>query len=88
MKRFESISPSDLIDYIVDLRGRLHHHSVKDKRQPWHPEEQDKYHADAIMLANVAHAVMWKFVKGYLYDVSVLAAYDALRASGSNNRIT
>ena len=76
--RFGAMSPENLIDHLVDVRGRLHHHSLKDRRQPWHPEEQHQYQVDAVMLQSIAMHVMWLSVERYLYEPSIVSAYEAL----------
>lgn len=80
-RRFKGLSPEKLVDHIVDLRGDLHHHSLHDRRGPWHPEEQHVHRVDALMLQNIAMNVVWEIVEDYLYRDAVIGEYLKLTPS-------
>lgn len=58
----------ELIDYIVDVRGRLHHHASKGPAS-WHPDEQEEYEAEAFVLKVLASSVANTFVLGSVYSI-------------------
>lgn len=58
-ERFKIYKVDSLVDYIVDKRGFLHHHTSK-RKDIWHPSHQDEYRLDAFMYQAVAFAVAHK----------------------------
>ena len=55
-EKYISKSPAQIAESLVDLRGQLHHHSLKDKTR-WHPERHDDFLADALFLEQVCFHV-------------------------------
>jgi len=56
-KKLESnASPKDIIEYLIDRRGFLHHHSLKNK-SIWHPERQGEWEPHARFSQFVAHKI-------------------------------
>ncbi len=49
-------SDAELLGYLVDLRGTLHHHAMP-KKDRWHPEKHDAYEAEATILFKLASLV-------------------------------
>lgn len=47
-----SKSIEEIIEYIVDLRGFLHHHTIKNKKI-WHPDKHNDYKVEALFLFQV-----------------------------------
>lgn len=58
-KKFAPMSVSQYISHIVELRGFLHHHTHK-RRDIWHPENQEKYQLDALILADICYRVLFQ----------------------------
>lgn len=46
-----------IVEYIVDLRGFLHHYTVK-RKTIWHPVRQREYKVDALVLLNLCHHIL------------------------------
>lgn len=56
-----------LTKYLVETRGHLHHH-IPGKPGAWHPEKQDSYHADALMLLTISHYLAMDLVMPKLFS--------------------
>ena len=65
-KRFSEKSDDELLDYIVDVRGRLHHHAPKGPAS-WHPGEEDVYKEEAYVLKVLAGSIANAFVLQSVY---------------------
>jgi len=46
-----------IVKNIVELRGFLHHHTVK-RKDIWHPARQREYKVDALVLQNLCHHIL------------------------------
>lgn len=74
-ERFGRMTPNELVDHLVDVRGKLHHHSMKDSRKPWHPEEQHEHELDSMMFQSVCTPLVLRLVNDHLYDDSIVEGY-------------
>ncbi|WP_448249864.1 hypothetical protein [Thalassotalea agariperforans] len=63
------------IDYIVDLRGTLHHHSEKNPKA-WDPSKPEKYELDAVYLHAICNHIIFKVTRDYIDDESVKLDYE------------
>jgi hypothetical protein len=45
-KRYRGLTPAEVTDHLVELRGFLHHHTAK-WADIWHPDDHEKYQVDA-----------------------------------------
>jgi len=46
-----------IIEYIVDLRGFLHHHT-RERKNIWHPAKQREYAMDALVLLSLCQQIL------------------------------
>jgi hypothetical protein len=60
-------SPNDLLKYIVDQRGFLHHHTIK-RRDIWHPERQQQFEVEAIFMQLVCHGIAFSKVSRVFFQ--------------------
>ncbi len=74
IKKFGAMSVDSIIEYIVDLRGFLHHHTGK-RKDIWHPEDHKRYQLDAFLLQSIAFRVSMEMCLGYFCRPKVLEAY-------------
>lgn len=77
LEKFGAYDADSLIDYIVDLRGFLHHHTAR-RRNMWHPSHQEDYLLDAAMFQQIALKVALGLVFTYLDDQRVMDEYGRL----------
>jgi hypothetical protein len=70
-------SPEKIIDHIVELRGFLHHHSI---RRPgiWHPEDDKRFKIDAFVLERVAFETVFEIARPHVFSDAAVAAYAAV----------
>lgn len=73
-KKFHSYDVDSLINYLVDLRGSLHHHTFK-RKGVWHPAYQGEYNADSFMFEQIALNLALALTFVYLKDTAVNASY-------------
>jgi hypothetical protein len=70
VKRFRKkyVDPADdkVVQTIVELRGQLHHQSIK--RMNWHPALQNQFETDAHFLGAICQSVLMAIVLKVLYD--------------------
>jgi hypothetical protein len=66
----------EISDRFVELRGKLHHHSTKDKNA-WHPAKQDEYHLDALILGHVCFEFLQKATMKTIYNDEVALKFKA-----------
>jgi hypothetical protein len=60
-------TPVQVAESFVELRGKLHHHSLKDKNR-WHPERHDDFLADALFLEHVCFRVGFELFTGEVFS--------------------
>ncbi|TAJ10587.1 MAG: hypothetical protein EPO61_01900 [Nitrospirae bacterium] len=72
--KYRCKSPDDYLRHIVELRGFLHHHTQR-RKGIWHPERQEKYETEALVLQAVAFNVIFPLALKYLDDQEVVALY-------------
>jgi hypothetical protein len=73
-EKFNGFNADRLIDYMVDLRGFLHHHTSKSKNM-WHPSRQGVYNVDALMFGHVALKIFVGHLFKYVDDPKVVDQY-------------
>jgi hypothetical protein len=81
---YGKMSVEDAIEKMIDLRGYLHHHTLK-RRGIWNPEEQQRYDIDALFFQTVTYNVIFAIAEPYLYSEDVIRAYEDL-VKGYDNR--
>jgi hypothetical protein len=81
-EKYMAKSPGEIAESFVDLRGQLHHHSLKDKNR-WHPERHDDFLADALFLEHVCFHVGFELFSGEVFskdsELQFLECYRAAR---------
>ncbi len=55
-EKYLNKSKDEIIEHIVDLRGELHHHTLK-KKDIWHPAKQRYFKVDALTLLNICYHI-------------------------------
>lgn len=76
------LTPEQVIDKIISLRGFLHHHTRK-RTDMWHPERQSPFEADAVVLQSVALKVVSELSAAHIWSDPVVSEYkDVLRGHG------
>ena len=62
-------SHNKLFEHIVDTRGRLHHHSLKQSNvdRKWHPAKQKDFSFDAKLLHSICYEICMKLVLDEMY---------------------
>jgi hypothetical protein len=74
---YGQLSIEEAISKLVELRGYLHHHTKK-RSNMWHPEDQRRFEVDALFLQQVAYNIIFSMAERYLWDESVVRAYEDL----------
>ena len=62
--RFTPMSPEEIVDYLTDLRGLLHHHSQK-RPGIWDPDKPYPYETDARFIHGIAFCVAMELAMKY-----------------------
>jgi hypothetical protein len=65
-EKYGDRSDEEVVQAIVELRGKLHHQSIK--RTNWHPALQKEFEMDADFLGAVCQSVLMMKVLGVLFD--------------------
>lgn len=65
----------DFIDYIVDLRGELHHHSEKN-RKAWNPNKPEDYELEAVYLHAICNHIIFHMTWNHIDVESVKQEYE------------
>jgi hypothetical protein len=65
--KYTTKTPNQIAESFVDLRGQLHHHSLKDKNR-WHPERHDDFLADALFLEQVCFHVGFELFSSEVFS--------------------
>lgn len=73
-EKYGYMNSEEIIEHIVDLRGFLHHHSLK-RKDIWHPEEHKKYKLDALLLQSIAFNVGMELFNEYVLNENVVKIY-------------
>ncbi len=75
--KFGTHNVESLIDYVVEKRGFLHHHTSKG-RNTWHPSYQHEYEVDALMYQDIAFTVTLGLSFKYLEKEDVVNAFSKM----------
>lgn len=81
-KHYRNRSAEEVLSHFVELRGFLHHHT---RHRPgiWHPEDHSRFECDALVLEQLAFAVVFKLMEPYVFSNKTVEAYHALvKAAG------
>lgn len=65
-KKYKSKKIEKIVDDIVDLRGFLHHHTLK-RRGIWHPDRHKDYELDALIIEKIAFNVAFEISAKYVF---------------------
>jgi hypothetical protein len=57
MAKLIKLSDDELIEHLVDTRGRLHHHALPRKAGSWHPDKHNEFEAEALFVSYLANEV-------------------------------
>lgn len=68
--RINNSPVEEIIKKLVEVRGFLHHHTLK-REGIWHPANQKDYRLDCLVLVNICQYVMSHRVLGHLFDDKV-----------------
>ncbi|WPC06538.1 hypothetical protein SBP02_07230 [Pseudomonas benzenivorans] len=86
-EKYLTRSPTQIAKSFVELRGVLHHHSLKDKNR-WHPERHDDFLADALFLEYVCFRVGFDLFSNEVFskesETEFLDNYKAAKNSGAH----
>ncbi len=66
-RTYQLLGRDKLVEKLVELRGFLHHHTLKHKGI-WKPEWQQIYELDALVLQGVAYNVVFGILRRYLWN--------------------
>ncbi len=81
VNRFFHLSPEDIVDQIVDLRGFLHHHASK-RKGVWHPERQSEYAPEAALMQGIAYNVAFELTAQHVFGRETADAFSRLFIKG------
>jgi hypothetical protein len=81
--KFGNFNAERLIEYMVDLRGFLHHHTSK-RTNIWHPSRQRDYNVDAMMFGQVALKIFVDLLFRHVEDGKVIDEYAHMTQSQTN----
>jgi len=74
LKKYAGMSVEGIIAHIVELRGFLHHHTVK-RKGIWHPLDHNRYESEAHLFRAVACSIALKTAIEVLYTPEVVETY-------------
>lgn len=84
-EKYLAKTPSEIAERFVELRGQLHHHSLKDKNR-WHPERHDDFLADALFLEQVCYRVGFELFSAEVFspqsETQFIDCFKAAKARG------
>ncbi|MCA9473455.1 MAG: hypothetical protein MRJ96_11925 [Nitrospirales bacterium] len=66
----EGKSPREISDFFVELRGRIHHQSKKNKKT-WHPANQQGFKFEGELFTQVCFHLMMKTATDLMYGENV-----------------
>lgn len=73
-ERMRETAVEELISEIIELRGYLHHHTLK-RPGIWHPANQREFHLDCIIVLNICQHVLTRRVMGHLFDDEISSEF-------------
>ena len=82
---YMSCDPTKITKHLIDLRGRLHHHSYRNKRA-WHPDDHNVFEVDAAYLQILCYELTFSFFEPHVFSDATADEYiRQLKVSGSSN---
>lgn len=76
-KKFQNKSIDDVLEYIVDLRGFLHHHTLK-RKDIWHPEDHNRFKLDSFVLQAICFEIAFHLSGKYIFDKEIKQKYQEM----------
>jgi len=74
--KFANKSVKQVVSEIVELRGFLHHHTVK-RKDIWHPENHKEYEMEAIFLQELCFKIAFKALEEVVFNEDTVSKYQA-----------
>jgi hypothetical protein len=65
--RLLALTPKQLVEHLVDLRGELHHHSLR-KPGVWHPDKAHLFQEEALLLMQIVHHIAMAHSHNVIFD--------------------
>lgn len=75
-----------ILEHIIDIRGFLHHHTLK-RKDIWHPATQKDYEVDAEVLLAICHYILSKKVVDVLFKEDRLNEFHGTKVESADGRI-
>ena len=66
-RTYREPTTAEIIDHIVQLRGSLHHHSLKNKNR-WHPDGHRRFGVDALVLHRICGNICIRLAVGRIVN--------------------
>lgn len=73
-RTYQALGRERCIEKLVELRGFLHHHTLK-RKGIWKPEWQRLYELDALVFQGIAYNVVFEILRPYLWSQEVIDAF-------------
>lgn len=77
-QKIASKSIEEIIAYIVELRGFLHHHTIKNKRI-WHPDNHNEYKVEALFLLTVCFNIAMRIFCDLALSKETKQVYESIK---------
>ena len=77
-KNYSAKTAEEIISHLVELRGFLHHHSLK-RKDIWHPEQQKEYEIDATFLQRLCFEISFILSEPYIFNKETVNKYNSLK---------
>jgi hypothetical protein len=71
---YEGKTPEEIVHYLVNLRGELHHHSGR-KSGVWHPTDHNRFGADAYFLEYLCLGIASSITREAMFGQKTVEAY-------------
>lgn len=76
-KKYKNKSIDEVLEYIVNLRGFLHHHTLR-RKDIWHPEDHNRFKLDCLLLQDICFKIAFHLAGEILFDEQVKQTYRAM----------
>lgn len=82
-QKFAQKSIDEIIPHIVELRGFLHHHTIKNKRI-WHPDNHNEYKVEALFLLTVCFNISMEMFCNLAFSEETKKIYESIKFQVKN----
>lgn len=86
-QRFGKLSPEQILDELVEIRGLLHHHSSANRTErSWNPDDHQRFELEAVLIQQIAFGIVFRLAEPFVFDECHESTFLSLARTATGGR--